>query len=84
MSYQCPRCQNPVQRNSSKGAQIAGGLIGALLVAAFGDFQCARCGKIPAQEFPTEVRVKMRQNSALMIFGAIALAIFVIWLISLK
>lgn len=63
---------------------MAGGLIGALLAAAFGAFQCAKCGKIPTQEFPVDVRTQIRRNSALMIIGAMALVIVVFWLISIK
>lgn len=82
MAYQCPRCGEAVQRGYSSGAQQAAGLVGALFYAALGSFQCAKCGKIPRKEFPPEDRTKMTTASFLMVIGAIALAIFVLWLTS--
>ncbi len=82
MSYQCPRCGEPVQRGKSTGAQISGGLVGALFYAAFGSFQCAICGKIARREFPPEVRSKMLLGSAALVIGAIVLLAFVFWLIA--
>jgi len=81
MAYKCPRCGGPVQRGSGVGASAAGGLVGALFYAAFGAFQCPKCGKIPRREFPSEVRGKMAMGSLLMILVAIALFVGVIALI---
>ena len=47
MAYQCPRCGDPASRNYSTTAQLAGRLVGALFVGAFGAFGCKKCGKIP-------------------------------------
>lgn len=63
------------------GASAAAGLVGALFYAAFGAFQCKKCGKIPRREFPSEVRAKMATGSLVMILAAIALFGGVIWLI---
>ena len=84
MAYKCPRCGEPVQRGNSSGVQAAAGLVGALFYAAFGSFQCKKCGKIARSEFPSEDRSKMTTNSILMVVGAIALLILCLWLISLK
>ncbi|MBT3200826.1 MAG: hypothetical protein HN350_13025 [Phycisphaerales bacterium] len=73
MAYKCPRCGEPVQRGHSRGAQMAGGLVGALFYAAFGSFQCEGCGKIPGNEFPAEDRSKMRVGSLMLVGGAIVL-----------
>jgi len=52
---------------------MAGGLVGALFYAAFGAFQCKKCGKIPGSEFPPEDRSKMRIGSLMLVGGAILL-----------
>ena len=63
---------------------MAAGLVGALFYAAFGAFQCAKCGKIPSSEFPPETRSKMAFHSMLMIIAAVALLVGVLWLVSEK
>lgn len=82
MSHKCPRCGEPVQRGYSSGAQAAAGLVGALFYAAFAAFECKKCGKIDRSEFPPEVRNKMTSITLLLIIGAIALAIGIIWIIA--
>jgi len=82
MAYQCPRCGGKVQRGSSTTATAGAGLVGALFYAAFGSFQCPKCGKISGSEFPPEARTKMLLGSMAMVAGAIILVIFVIWLIT--
>jgi hypothetical protein len=77
MAYQCPRCGGNVQRGSSTAAGAAGGLVGALLFAAFGAFQCKQCGKIPSHEFPPHVRSRMRTGSIMMIVVAVVLLVAV-------
>ena len=57
---------------------MAAGLVGALFYAAFGSFQCSKCGKIARSEFPPEDRSKMAVGSILMVVGAIALFVLVI------
>ena len=81
MAYQCPRCGKPVQRGHSTSAQVAAGLVGALFYAAFGSFMCPTCGKIPQREFPPADRNKMMMHSALMVIGAVVLAVVCIGLI---
>jgi DNA-directed RNA polymerase subunit RPC12/RpoP len=71
MSYKCPRCGEAVSRSKTGRA----GLVGMLLVAAFGGFQCEKCGKIPRKEFPPEDRRKMATGSIVM--TAVAVALFV-------
>ena len=78
MAYQCPRCGDPVSRNYSTTAQLAGGLVGALVVGAFGAFGCKKCGKIPRAEFPVDVQNRMMRGSFGMVAGAIALFVIVI------
>jgi len=90
MPYQCPRCGEPVHRGYSAGpglvegasrAGLLGILFGIFFSAAFGDFQCKKCGKIAKSEFPPEARTKMRTKMMamflliLLVIGAIALAI---------
>jgi uncharacterized paraquat-inducible protein A len=61
-SYVCPRCGRPVQRGSSAtstAAGFAGGLLGMLIYAAFGNFHCGVCGEIPKHEFPPDVQWRM-------------------------
>ena len=81
MAYECPRCGKAVQRGSSTTAGVAGGLVGALVFAAFASFQCESCGKIPMKEFPPEVRSKARLSSLAMVAGAIVLLILLISLL---
>jgi len=75
MSYTCPRCGSPVQHGSHSSAALAVGLIGSLLMAAFGAFECKKCGKIPQSEFPPEVRSKIMMGSVGMAVGAVVLVI---------
>jgi predicted RNA-binding Zn-ribbon protein involved in translation (DUF1610 family) len=82
MAYKCPRCGEKVQRGHSTGAQAAAGLVGALFYAAFGAFQCEKCGKIPRSEFSPEDQSKMTMGSVMMVVGAIAVLIVVLWLVS--
>jgi len=82
MAYKCPRCSQPVQRGYSSTAQVAAGLVGALFYAAFGDFQCAKCGKIANHEFPPEVRTKMTMMSLILVVCAIAVAIGAFFLLA--
>jgi len=82
MAYQCPRCGDSVSRNYNRTAQMAGGLVGALFVAAFGSFGCKKCGKIPRGEFPTEVRNRMMLGSVGLIVGAVVLFVVVIGVIA--
>lgn len=78
MAYACPRCGSPVHRGRSRAAGFAGGIAGALIFAAFGSFQCQKCGKIPTNEFPPDVQTKARLNSVLMIGGAVLLIVVVV------
>ena len=83
MAYQCPRCGGPVQRGSSSTAAIAGGILGALLYAAFGSFQCKKCGPIPQSEFPPEVRSQMQRGSLALVIGGLVLVVVLIVVIAL-
>jgi hypothetical protein len=78
MAYQCPRCGGEVQRGSNAAAGVAGGAVGALLYAAFGSFQCKKCGPIPKREFPPEVQQQMTMGSVGLIVGAVVLIVVVI------
>lgn len=78
MAYQCPRCGDPVSRSYSTTAQLAGGLVGALFVAAFGSFGCKKCGKIARGEFPADVQNRMMLGSVGMVAGAVVLLVVVI------
>jgi hypothetical protein len=62
---------------------MAAGLVGALFYAAFGAFQCKKCGKIAKREFPAEDRNKMMLGTFVMVIAAIALLVLCLWLISL-
>ena len=75
MAYQCPRCGEDVSRGYSSGAQVAAGLVGALFYAAFGAFECKKCGKIPRSEFPSDVQAKMAVGTLIMVLVAIGIAI---------
>lgn len=81
MAYQCPRCGDLVSRKRSATAQIAGGLIGALFVAAFGSFRCQKCGKIPHAEFPAETQNRMRLGSLGLIGGGVLLLVVIVGLL---
>ncbi len=81
MAYECPRCGQPVQRGYSSSAQATAGLVGALFYAAFGAFQCKKCGKIAGSEFPPEVRGKMMMMSLVLIASAVVIAIGAIHLL---
>jgi hypothetical protein len=73
MPYKCPKCGDSVHRGAkhSSTAQMAGGLVGALVyacfTAAFGNFQCKRCGEIPTDSFSGADRQRMT-------FGSLGLA----------
>lgn len=82
MAYECPRCGEPVRRGYSSTAQHAAGLIGALFYAAFGSFQCAKCGTIASSEFPSDIRGRMAIGSFLIVVAAIALLAIVLWIAS--
>ena len=82
MAYKCPRCGENVSRGYSKGAQVAAGLIGALFYAAFGAFECNKCGKIPRSEFPSGVQAKMALGTLIMVLLAIGIAIGVMALLA--
>ena len=84
MAYKCPRCGAPVKRGHSGGAQAAAGLVGALFCSAFGSFVCKKCGKIPRKEFPAEIQSKMATGSIVMVIAAIALALGIIWLVTVS
>jgi hypothetical protein len=73
-----------VQRGYSGKAQMAAGLVGAAFYAAFGAFNCKKCGRIPRSEFPPEVRTKMAMGTFLLIVVGVALLVGVVWLISLR
>jgi hypothetical protein len=81
MPYKCPNCGEPVRRGTkhSSGVQIAGGLIGALVyacfTAAFGAFQCKRCGEIPMNSFAATDRRKMMVGSLLLVLAGVATVI---------
>lgn len=81
MAYECPRCGKVVKRGSSSTAGVAGGVVGALVFAAFASFQCETCGKIPMNEFPPDVRSKARFGSLAMVIGAIVLLVLVVSLL---
>jgi len=73
MAYGCPRCGGKVSRTYDRGSQEAAGLIGLLLVAAFGPFDCKRCGSIEFREFPAGARVRMVLGSVVLLVAALAL-----------
>ena len=80
MAYECPKCGGPVHRNTNSRAG-GGGIVGALLVAAFGKFQCPKCGPIAKSDFPPEVHGQMTRNSMIMVIVALAVLVGVIALI---
>ena len=81
MAYQCPRCGGFVQRGSSKTAGVAAGLVGQMIFAAFGSFQCRNCGPIAMDEFPTHVQNRMTLGSIVLVITATALFAGVIMLL---
>ncbi len=86
MAYVCPRCGEPVQRGGHAPGYV-GGIVGALIAAAFGGFTCQKCGPIPRSEFPVEAQQKMTTGTVLLVFGAITVLIvtitLIVWLSSL-
>jgi hypothetical protein len=82
MAYTCPRCGDSIQRGYSGSAQVTAGLVGALFYAAFGAFECKKCGKISHSEFSPEVRVRITVGSLALIATAAMIAVGVIWLCS--
>ena len=59
---------------------MAAGLVGALFYAAFGAFECKKCGKVSRSEFPADIQVKMAMGTLILLvvatgiaFGALAL-----------
>ena len=82
MAYKCPRCGGDAQRGYSGSAQMTAGLVGALFYAAFGSFECKKCGKIPRGEFPAEDRAKMTRGTIFLCLGGVVLAVVVIALIA--
>ncbi len=84
MAHTCPRCGLPVQRGYSSTAQWTAGLVGALFYAAFGSFECRKCGKIPRSEFPPEVRSEMNWTSGLLVAGGVVLFIVVVSILGSK
>ncbi len=61
---------------------MAAGLVGALFYAAFGSFQCSKCGKIPRSDFPSNVQAKMAIGTLLLVVVAVAIGIGVFALIA--
>ena len=78
MAYKCPRCGDPVSRSTKSGCLFGGGLVGALLSAAFSPMECRNCGTIPTHEFPPGDRVSMRMGAFGLILGAVILLVVVI------
>ena len=72
--YKCPRCQEPVRRADGGAVSKQFGLVGALIGAAAAGFECVKCGPIPKNEFPPDVRSEMARGSATMV--VIALVVF--------
>ncbi len=81
MAYQCPRCGGTVQRGASKVAGVAGGAVGALIFAAFGGFQCKKCGPIAKDEFPADVQRQMTLGSVALVCSALVLLVVVLGLL---
>ena len=82
MAYKCPRCDGKVSRNYSENAQRTAGLVGLFFAAAFGAFNCEKCGKIPRKEFPSDVQMKMAAGTLLLAVLAIGIIFGLIVLIS--
>jgi hypothetical protein len=75
MNYTCPRCGNPIRRSLRTTSDLAS----ALLHLAIGSFRCENCGTIPQSEFPAEVRSRIILVSALLILGATAVIVAVVF-----
>lgn len=82
MAYQCPKCGGAVSRGYSVGAQAVAGLVGALFYAAFGSFQCQKCGTIERSEFPQEVQEKMTIGSVTLGLTGVVVAVVVVILLT--
>jgi hypothetical protein len=86
VAYVCPRCSGPVNRGGHPVGMV-GGVVGALLAAAFGGFTCKKCGPIPKGEFPPDVQQKMTTGTVLIVFSAIAVLVvaitLIVWLTSM-
>lgn len=82
MAYECPRCGGAVQRQVSNAAGLAGGLAGAMIAGAFGNFGCKQCGTIKKSEFPPEVRRRMTIGSISLVGTAVVLIIGVLVLLT--
>ena len=81
MAYECPRCGQSVKRGRSNVAQIGGGVVGAMVYAAFESFQCEKCGKIARKEFSIADQDRMMRGSIALAVGALVLLGFVVWLL---
>jgi len=90
MAYTCPKCGGPVQRGTHSGAAAVGGVVGAMLGAAFASFECPKdfasfeCpkdGVIERASFPPEVRSQMTRNSVLLGVGALVVLVAAIGLL---
>jgi hypothetical protein len=84
MAYRCPRCSSPVKRGSSTTAGAIGGALGALVYAAFGNFQCGSCGPIAKLEFSKEDQNRMVLGSVGLVALAIAVLVLVMVLLGLR
>ena len=81
MAYQCPRCGERVSRSTRSGCLFGGGLVGAMLSAAFSPMECRNCGQIPTHEFHPSDRMSMRMGAFALVFGSIILLVVVIGVI---
>jgi uncharacterized membrane protein YidH (DUF202 family) len=72
-----------VSRAARSGCLYGGGIVGAMLAAAFAPMQCARCGEIPTHEFPPEDRNSMTMTTVGLVIGALVLLVVVIGIIVL-
>ncbi|MFO0598304.1 MAG: hypothetical protein U0228_23570 [Myxococcaceae bacterium] len=81
MAYTCPKCGGPVQRGTHSGAAAVGGVVGAMLGAAFASFECPKDGVIERASFPPEVRSQMTRNSVLLGVGALVVLVAAIGLL---
>ncbi len=82
MAYNCPRCSNNVSRNYNAQAQAKSGLVGLFFFAAFGVFNCEKCGKIPRKEFSSEVQIKMAMGTLLLVIIVVVIIFGLIMLIT--
>ena len=83
MAYQCPRCGDPVSCAHRSGCLFGGGVVGALLAAAFAPMTCRKCGDIPSHEFPPEDRSRMTMSTVGLAVGAVVVLVAVIVLVAL-